>query len=304
MKSKYTLGINTGFAVNRFSEHEVWLDIVGKELGLKVVQFTADMLNVDLPEKILISQTNKILRSCNANDIAITSSFTGAFTRVNHLAHPDKDIRDHWVQWFKKFVDLSVDLGCVSMGSHFGIFTQKDNNNEEVRKRRRNQNIDCWHRIGEYALKKGLKYLTWEPMSVSREQGETIVEAKQLYNDINLNSPLPFKICLDVDHGDVSSILSDDTDPYCWIDQLGLVSPLIHLKQSSKNKSGHWPFIKEFNEIGTIKPKSILNSLEKCGNKEAELLFEFSFREREPADSTVIEVLKESVNFWRPFVQN
>ena len=93
MKKKYKLGINTGFAVNRYAEHEVWVDIVSKELGLKVVQFTADMLNVDLPEKILISQTNKILRACNSNDIDITSSFTGAFTRVNHLAHPDKDIR-------------------------------------------------------------------------------------------------------------------------------------------------------------------------------------------------------------------
>ena len=304
MKNKYTLGINTGFAVNRYAEHKVWIDIVGKELGLKAVQFTADMLNVDLPEKILISQTNKILRACAANDIKITSTFTGAFTRVNHLAHPDKDIRDHWVSWFKKFVDLSVDLGSDSMGSHFGIFTHKDNTNIVDREKRRSQNIDCWHRIGEYASKKGLKFLTWEPMSISREQGETIIEAKKLYDDINLNAPLPFKICLDVDHGDVSSSLNEDTDPYCWIEKLGLVSPSIHLKQSSKNKSGHWPFTAEYNKIGIIKPQCIINSLEKYGNKEVELLFEFSFREREPMDSTVVEVLKESVNYWRAFIKN
>ena len=56
MKNNYTLGINTGFAVNRYAEHSVWTDIVGNELGLEVVQFTADMLNVDLPNKIIFNK--------------------------------------------------------------------------------------------------------------------------------------------------------------------------------------------------------------------------------------------------------
>ena len=42
-------------------------------------------------------------------------------------------------------------------------------------------------------------------MSISREQGETINECKKLQRDVNLNSPLPFKICLDVDHGELTS---------------------------------------------------------------------------------------------------
>ena len=39
-------------------------------------------------------------------------------------------------------------------------------------------------------------------MSISREQGETIPETRKLQQDVNDGAPLPFKICLDVDHGD------------------------------------------------------------------------------------------------------
>ena len=102
----YRLGINTGFAVNRYSEPEEWIRIVGDELGLNIVQFTADMLNVDLPMDIVSKQVNRIQKACQLYNVEITSTFTGAFTRVNHLAHPDPDIRRHWVDGFKGFVDL------------------------------------------------------------------------------------------------------------------------------------------------------------------------------------------------------
>ena len=300
----YRLGINTGFAVNRYSEPEEWIRIVGDELGLDIVQFTADMLNVDLPSEIIVKQVDRIQRACQVYGVQITSTFTGAFTRVNHLAHPDKDIRAHWINWFKCFVDLSVDLGCESMGSHFGIFTHKDNNNLKERINRRKQNIEGWHEIALYAKERGLKFLTWEPMSISREQGETIEEARKLQNDVNIDSPLPFKLCLDVDHGDLKSKDPRDIDPYIWLQEFATESPLIHLKQSHINKSGHWPFIAEHNTKGRIQPNKVIKTLIENDVEKVDLFLELSFREREPTDSTVVEVLKEYVKFWRPNIQN
>jgi D-erythrulose 1-phosphate 3-epimerase len=300
----YHLGINTGFAVNRYSEPEEWIRIVGEELELKVVQLTADMLNVDLPAKVISNQVNRIHKKCEEYDIKISSTFTGAFTRVNHLAHPDEEIRKHWVKWFKKFVDISVDLGSDSMGSHFGIFTHKDNNNPINREERRRQNIDNWHEIGLYAKEKGLKFISWEPMSISREQGEIIREARKLQEDVNTNSPLPFKICLDVDHGDLSSKDPRDTDPYAWLKEFAVDAPLIHLKQSSVNKSGHWPFTAEHNAVGRIQPERVIKTLMDKSVENVDLILELSFREREPSDSSVIDVLKESVNFWRSSIKN
>lgn len=302
--NEYRLGINTGFAVNRYAEPEEWVRIVGDELNLGVVQFTADMLNVDLPDSVISKQIDRIQKACQLYDVEITSTFTGAFTRVNHLAHPDPYVRQHWVNWFKRFVDLSVDLGSKSMGSHFGIFTHADNKDLERRTVRRQQNIDGWHEVADYAKNKGLEYISWEPMSISREQGETISEAHKLHADVNTNAPLPFKICLDVDHGDLSSDNPRDVDPYEWLEEFANESPLIHLKQTNINKLGHWPFIQEYNEVGRIQPHEFVAKLLDKNVGEVELILEPGFREREPHDSTVVEVLKESVEFWRQVVRN
>ncbi len=257
----YRLGINTGFAVNRYSEPEEWVRIVGDELELETCQLTADLLNVSLPDKIISKQVDRIQKACQLYNVEISSTFTGAFTRVNHLAHPDSDIRKYWIQWFKRFVDLSVDVGSQSMGSHFGIFTHCDNNNPEVRSIRRQQNIEGWHEIADYAKGRGLEFITWEPMSINREQGETISEARQLQDDVNIGAPLPFKICLDVDHGDLSSTDLRDTDPYAWLNEFALESPLIHLKQTNVDKPGHWPFTHKYNKVGRIQPNELVNTL-------------------------------------------
>lgn len=298
----FTLGINTGFAVNRFTEADQWVPIIGSELGLKSIQLTADMLNPELPTSVINRTIKDINQLCFAHNTQVTSTFTGAFTRVNHLAHPDQEVRNYWINWFKKFIDMTVDLGAESLGSHPGIFTQRDNCNPILRAERRKQNIEGWHVLGEYAKLRGLKYLSWEPMSISREQGETLEEARKLQHDLNYDSPIDFKICLDVDHGDLSSLNPEDTNPYAWLKKFAVDSPLIHLKQSKTNKGGHWPFTREHNESGKIIPEKVIKTLIENGSTEACLLLELSFREREPTDSTVVEVLKESVAYWRKSV--
>ena len=295
----FRLSINTGFALNRYSEPEEWLRIIGRDCNVRFAQMTADMLNPSLPANIRAQQVKRIIAAMREYNVNINSCFTGAFTRVNHLAHPDLDIQKYWLQWFYDFVDQSVDIGATTVGSHFGIFTAKDNNDPKLRDTRRKQNIENWHRIAEYAKQKGLRYLTWEPMSISREQGETISECRQLQKDVNQNSPLPFLICLDVDHGDLSSPDPRDTDPYAWLEAFAAESPQIHLKQSSSDKGGHWPFTEKYNSNGRIIPEKVCAILSAKRTEPTDLILEFSFRERQPIDSTVIESLKESVAFWQ-----
>jgi sugar phosphate isomerase/epimerase len=301
---KIKLGINTGFALNRFSNPEDWIPLVANEFKIKYVQFTADLLNPSLSDEIIQDHIKRINKLTQKYNIAIEHSFTGGFTRVNHLSHPDKNIRNYWINWFCKFADISVSLGAKSMGSHFGILTTPDLNNPIIRNERLKQNIEGWHKIATYAKAKGLEYLTWEPMSIAREYGENIAETKKLQKLLNTDTPLPFKLCLDVDHGDVTSANPDDTNPYKWIKELGNESPIIHIKQSSQNKGGHWPFTAEHNKDGRIKPKKLINTLKETNLKEVTLLLELSFREREPFDSRVIKDCKESALFWKPYISN
>lgn len=296
------LGINTGFALNRFTTPQEWIPLVSDRFGLKIVQFTADLLNPSLPGEIIDEQIGYIKDLSSQYGIDIKHTFTSAFTRVNHLAHPDPAIRKYWLNWFCRFVDISSSLGAESMGSHFGILTVKDYKDPELRKNRFTQNIDGWKKIAEYAAKKGLKYLTWEPMSIPREMGETIEEARRIHEEVNRNIEIPMKMCLDVDHGDVSSTDPADTDPYSWIREFASETTIIHIKQTLLDKGGHWPFTPEKNKEGKISAEKLVSVLEETGIDEITLLLELSFREREPYESSVINDIKESVEYWRPYV--
>jgi len=65
----YRLGINLGFAINRYIEPEVWTKIVSEDLGLKYVQFLADLLNPFWPEAYIRNQINRIKKAIREYDI-------------------------------------------------------------------------------------------------------------------------------------------------------------------------------------------------------------------------------------------
>lgn len=299
----FRLSINSGFAVNRYIEPFEWLKVI-RLAGCNYAQMTADLINPYLPDKVIDSLIKQINEAKEEFRIQISSTFTGAYTRLNHLAHPDKEIQKYWIEWFKEFCDISIAVGSDNMGSHFGILSAKDNSDKKLRKERCAQNIENWHEIAGYAKKAGMNYISWEPMSISREQGHTQEEAKKLQQKVNKNSPLPFKICLDVDHGDISSKNPLDYNPYSWLENFAKDSPLIHLKQSQTDKNGHYPFLDKYNKTGKIKPQKVINALEKGGRYDADFILELSFREREPDDSNVIKVLKSSVDYWRKFIKD
>jgi sugar phosphate isomerase/epimerase len=297
------LGVNAGFAINRFPEPEDWLQIVGEQLGLHYVQFVADLLNPFLPAEIVSEQAERIRRGARQYGITIESCFTSAFTRVNHMAHPDPKIQRVWVDWFRRYADLARELGAQAVGSHFGIMSMADSLDPVRRERVTAQCIDNWHALAEYCNAIGLRYLMFEPMSVPREFAATIDATQELYTRVNRGSALPILLCLDVDHGDLQSKDPRDTDPYAWLTKFAAVSPAVHIKQSSSNKSGHWPFTPERNKQGIIRPERVLDALREGGASEVTLLLELNFRERFPAEYTVVNDLKQSVAYWRPYVK-
>lgn len=303
MNKQVRLGINLGFAVNRFPEPEVWARIVGEFLGLRYAQFAADLLNPSLPDDIIAKELKDIREACARYNVNIEHTFTSGFTRVNHLAHPRDYQRRYWVNWFKRYADISAALGAVSMGSHPAILSVTDLKDQARYEHIMEQIVKGWHEIAAYAKEKGLKYLTWEPMSVARELGETIEKARALHARLNDGSSLPIKFCLDLDHGDLASLNPDDTDPYAWMRHFAHESPILHLKQAQqKSGNGHHPFIEPYNSTGKIQPEKVLQHLDAYGADDTLLLFELSFKEREPAESNILPHLKGSVDYWRPFV--
>ncbi len=292
------LCINCGFAINRYVEPEAWGRIVGEELGLRSVQFVADLLNPFLPREIIESQTKRIKESMKRYDFNVDSIFTSAFTRVNHLVHPDEEVRAVWLDWFERLFRLGAELGATTAGSHFGILTFDIYNDPEKRKRYTDIGIENWQKLTFVAKELGYEYLMFEPMSVPREFANTVAETKQLMDAVNENCGIPMRVCLDIGHAPHP----DERDCYPWIEQLGAYSPMIHIQQSTLGKSNHWPFTKEYNEQGYIDPARVIETLERSGAKKSLLTFELSHREHWDTDWNVISDHKESVEYWKQYV--
>ena len=294
----FRLGIDLGFVRSRYQEPEVWTKLVREELGLGYVSIVADILNPDWPEDYLQKLVAKLKGLLNEYDIRAEACFTSALTRTPHLTHHDADMRRYYIGWFKRFFDMAAQLGCKIGGSHFGSMSFADYNEPSRRAFIIDEAVKGWQELSFYAKELGFEYLLFEPMSVPRELANTVGECRQLMEMVNANSGVPMKVCLDVGHAPHP----DERDPYPWIEQLGKDSPMIHLQQTVLNKSNHAPFTKACNETGIIKAERVMQALERSGATDALMAFEISHREHYDTEFTVIQDLKESVEYWRPYM--
>lgn len=299
----FTLSINTNPLVNRFAEADDLIGTIADRIGCGYVQLTHEFINPGWPAATIAKLERTFAKALGRTGVRVTSGMTGPYGRLNHFGHPDADVRRYYIDWFKCFADISANLGASSMGTQFAILTHRDHDDPLRRETMISIAMDCWAEVAEHARAAGLAALFWEPMSVSREFGHTIAECQALDQRLAAHGfAIPMKMMVDIDHGDVSSANPDDTDPYAWARAFPLQSPIIHVKQSSMNKGGHWPFTEQYNRDGRIHPQKLLDAVRAGGGTDNEICLELSFREREPTDHRVVEMMQESVAFWRPFV--
>lgn len=287
------IGVNLGFANNRFPEPEVWSRIIAEDLRVNNVQFVADILNPMMKqydEKYYNEMIERTVKCIDKHNINVSSIMTSSFTRVNHFSHPDKGYREIWFNWFCEFLKMGQAFGSKAAGSHFGILTTESLNDYDNFYK---MTIDYWYRLADVAKSMGYEYLFVEPMSVDREFGNTIEKTKKLLSDLD-GSAIPIKLCLDLGHA---------PHPNCriyqeWLKQFVNDSFIIHLQQTVMNSSNHSPFTEEFNKNGIIKAEEVLKILND-NNSNADLILELSFREKHEVEPTIIDGLKQSVKYWK-----
>jgi sugar phosphate isomerase/epimerase len=295
----FRLGINLGFAVNKYIEPEVWAGIVRKDLGLGYVQFVADLLNPFWPGEYIESQIQRIREAVKENGIVIESIFTSAFTRVNHLMNPDEEARKFWLAWFRDFLKTGSRLGAKNGGSHFGIMTFDTYGNEDKQKFILDEGVKGWQELSFFARELGYDCLIFEPMSVPREMANTVEETLELLDRVNAHCGVPLKVCLDTGHAPHPG----QRDPYPWIERLAARSPVIHLQQTVLNKSNHAPFTAEQNKTGIITREKVMEAVKKSGASDIFFCFEISHREHRDTEFRIIGDLKESAGYWREVIR-
>jgi sugar phosphate isomerase/epimerase len=290
--------------VNRFAEPEDLIGTLADGVGIGHIQLVHEFINPSWKAATLRRLTGRMAKACALKRAKITSIMTGPYGRLNHFAHPDADVRRYYVQWFKGMADIAGDLGAPAIGTQFGIFTFKDYDEPARRDELMRIALDCWREVAHHAKARGLTWLFWEPMSVGRELGHTLKDTQSLQDWIDAAGlPIPLKPMVDIDHGDVTSPNPADIDPYAWAKDFATQSPIIHIKQSTMNKGGHWPFTAHYNKDGRITPEQLIAAVKAGGGTDNELCLELAFREREPADRSVVAALRESVAYWAPFTK-
>jgi len=301
----FTLSLNTNPLVNRFADADDLIDTVARDLRIRDLQLTHEFINPSWPAPVIRRLTRAMQAACARTGVRITSGMTGPYGRLNHFGHPDRQVRRYYIDWFKTFADITADLGGVSVGTQFAIFTYRDFDDPSRREALTQIAIDCWAKVSEHAKAAGLQYIFWEPMSIGREFGETIAGSLALQDRLTAaQMAVPMWMMADIDHGDVTSSDPDDHDPFAWARAVPRVSPIIHIKQSMIDKSGHRPFTAACNAKGRIHPDPLLAAFRAGGGAENEICLELSFKEREPNDRQVIAQIAESVAFWAPHVDS
>jgi D-erythrulose 1-phosphate 3-epimerase len=297
----FLLSVNTNPLVNRFAEPEDMIGVLADDIGIGHIQLVHEFINPSWEPATVKRLTGRMAKACAAKNAKITSIMTGPYGRLNHFAHPDAEVRGYYVAWFKGMADIAADLDCPAIGTQFGIFTYRDYDDPARRETLIRIALDCWRDVAGHAKARGLSYLFWEPMSVARELGHTLKDCQALQDWIDAaRLPIPLKPMADIDHGDVTSPDPEDVDPYAWARTFATQSPIIHIKQSTMNKGGHWPFTAHYNREGRITPEKLLAAVRAGGGADNELCLELAFREREPTDRSVVSALKESVAYWAP----
>lgn len=297
--TKIHLGINNCFAVKRWPEPDAWAEIVAKELGADVVQFSLDLLDPSLPEPSQSKLVSDVRDACARYGLTIQSTFTGFIGYSSSmLLHPDPTQRMYNLRWWEQAIGLTGRLGGVATGGHVGALSMRDLENVERRHYLISFLIESLQHLAAVGRENGLSYFLWELMPVIREKPTTIDEAKEFLARVNENAPIPIKFCIDLGHQCCYAATGRDADTYAWLRELARESPVIHLQQTDGKGDGHWPFTREFNKLGIIVPEKVIESINASGADEVFLIFEV-VHPFEAKESKVIDDLKESLDYWR-----
>jgi len=301
MTAKVILGINNGFAAKNWPEPGEWARIIAEELGLKEVQFSFDLLEPTLPEPARSEICEEVIRAVEAYDLEMRSSFTGLIIYAqNHLAHPNPAMRSQALQWFQAAIEVSDKLGVEACGGHIGAMSALDYADPKRRQFIREALVESVLNLTTLAAGLGQKYFLWEPMPTPREYPHTPKEAIELMDELNTRSAIPVYICFDVGHCN-SFDFSKPGDPHEWLEKLLPWVRIVHLQQTDGKADHHWPFTPEFNKVGVINPKRVVEIVKNSPFVDVPLLFELGHA-FDASDEQIIDDHKLSVELWTKYL--
>ena len=97
----FSLSVNTNPLANRFAEPEEFVSVLTDEIGIGHIQLVHEFINPSWVDKTITRLTGRLAKALATKKAKITSAMTGPYGRLNHFGHPDAEVRDYYVRWFK-----------------------------------------------------------------------------------------------------------------------------------------------------------------------------------------------------------
>jgi sugar phosphate isomerase/epimerase len=300
---KLHLGINNIYAAKRWPEPDEWGKQVTQRWGLKYVQFCFDLLDPRSTPEARKAMAGKVREAAAKYGFEIHSVFIGAAAYTyNLLLHPFAELRKDALEWCRLAAITAAELGAQGVGGPIAAASMRDYRDPGKREFLRDAFVEGMQAWARYAADQGLKFVCWEPAPIGREMLIRLDEAKDLYERLNQNVPIPIHFLLDVGHQCSYEATGKDRDTYLWLRELGKISPLLHLQQMDGVWDRHWSFTKAHNAEGVVQMDKVVKALEESGAEEVylfpELIHPFEF----PEDK-LLEELDESYEYLKQYVR-
>lgn len=289
-----TLGINNCFAVKRWPQADEWAQVIRDELGLRVVQHSLDLSDLDHD---LEPSADAVRRAGERWGLAVDSVFTGlAAYSLNLMLGPDPDARRRAVVYWGRAIAFAARVGARSVGGHVGSLSRRDANDPGRRALLSGELRDRLGELSRRAQEQGVEALLVENMACDREPCRMSDLAELLRPGDSDHAAVA--LCLDVGHQCVPGLTGSDADPYAWLREMGARARVVHLQQSDAAADHHWPFSQQYNQRGRIRGSAVVEALAASGAENVMLVLEVipSF---EADDAVVLEELRESVMYWQ-----
>jgi D-erythrulose 1-phosphate 3-epimerase len=294
---RFRLGINTCFAVKRWPRPEDWAAVVRTDLGLDLVELSADLLEgMEVPgeRSLAIARTRAALAD---HGLVAETTFTGlnAFGS-NLLMHPDPKRRAASVAWYRSLVDVTAELGAAATGGHVGTMSVPDWMAADRREARMAALRESLGEIAGHARRAGLEFLMLENLPSPREPS-TFAWIDDLLTEGD-ETHVPWRLCYDVGHTCTPGATDEELDPYAWPGRFAGRIAEVQLQQTDGLGDHHWQFTAARNRAGVIDAAKLLQALETTTSGDIRLILEI-IPPGEQSDDEVLAELKESVDYWR-----
>jgi sugar phosphate isomerase/epimerase len=222
-------------------EPEVWAELVSRQLGLRLVQFTYDLLDPWWPASARNGMAARVRQSTADWGLEIESAFSGlANYCFDGLLHPEAEGRSASLEWWKRAFDVATAVGAKASGGPLGGMSATDAADPQRRAQRYRDLLDAVEELTVAAKDAGLERLQVECTPLAREIPHTVEQSRKFLSDLEGRCAVPVKLLVDIGHALYQPLYGASARMPAWLHGLGRSIGAFHLQNTDFQSDSHW----------------------------------------------------------------